>query len=89
MRSFSLLLAVAASTLAVPINDEKSLLVVREGSKLYLNGEPWKAVGPNVYWLGLDENVIPPAGQPFYEPTNASYPTEGRITEIMASMCCY
>ena len=27
--------------------------------------------------------MIPPAGQPFYAPYNASYPTKGRITEIM------
>jgi len=30
-----------------------------------------------------DENVITPAGQPFYAPYNASYPTQGRTTEIM------
>ena len=57
--------------------------VVREGSSLKLNGQPWTAAGANVYWLGLDENVIPPAGQPFYAPYNASYPTFGRITEAM------
>jgi mannan endo-1,4-beta-mannosidase len=39
-----------------------------------------------VYWLGLDENVIPPAGQPFYAPFNASYPTKGRTTEVMATL---
>jgi len=39
-----------------------------------------------VYWLGLDENVIPPAGQPFYAPFNASYPTNGRITEVMNTL---
>ena len=38
------------------------------------------------YWLGLDENVIPPAGQPFYAPFNASYPTFGRITEVMNTL---
>lgn len=27
--------------------------------------------------------MIPPKGQPFYAPYNASYPTKGRITEIM------
>ena len=30
-----------------------------------------------------DENVIPPPGQPFYAPFKASYPTKGRITEVM------
>lgn len=67
-----------------PRADTSDLPITREGSALLLNGEPWKAVGPNVYWLGLDENVIPPAGEPFYSPTSASYPTEGRTTEVMA-----
>lgn len=43
-------------------------------------------VGPNVYWLGLDENVTPPAGEPFYAPTKSSYPTKERITEAMATV---
>ncbi|KAI1490670.1 glycoside hydrolase superfamily [Biscogniauxia mediterranea] len=63
---------------------EKLAPVTREGSTLLVDGKPWKAVGPNIYWLGLDENVIPPEGQPFYEPTKASYPTKERITEAMA-----
>ncbi|OAA68738.1 Glycoside hydrolase, subgroup, catalytic core [Niveomyces insectorum RCEF 264] len=67
-------------------DDVRNLPVVREGSRLLLGGRPWKAVGPNVYWLGLDENVTPPAGAPFYAPTRASYPTKGRITEIMATV---
>lgn len=49
-------------------------------------GEPWTASGANVYWLGLDENVIPPAGEPFYAPFNASYPTKGRTTEVMNTL---
>ena len=51
-----------------------------------LDGQPWTASGANVYWLGLDENVIPPAGEPFYAPFNASYPTLGRITEVMNTL---
>ena len=39
-----------------------------------------------MYWLGLDENVVPPEGQPFYAPFNASYPTKGRITEVMNTL---
>ncbi|KAK4231816.1 putative mannan endo-1,4-beta-mannosidase P [Podospora fimiseda] len=61
--------------------------ITRCNSTLYLSSTPWKAVGPNIYWLGLDENVIPPTTSPptpFYAPLNASYPTRGRITEIMA-----
>ena len=60
--------------------------ITRKGAELQLNGKRWTAGGANVYWLGLDENVTPPPGEPFYEPTNASYPTKGRITEVMNTM---
>ena len=60
--------------------------MVRKGSELQLGGKRWTASGANVYWLGLDENVIPPPGQPFYAPFNASYPTKGRITEVMNTL---
>jgi mannan endo-1,4-beta-mannosidase len=60
--------------------------VYREGTSLRLLGEPWTGSGANVYWLGLDENVIPPAGEPFYAPFNASYPTKGRTTEVMKTL---
>jgi len=71
-----------ATVLAVPHRQSqddasvevRDLHVVRQGSTLLLNKQPWKAVGANVYWLGLDEN-----------PT-ISYPTKGRITEIMATV---
>lgn len=48
--------------------------VQRNGSLLLLNNLPFRAVGPNIYWLGLDENVVP----------NPSYPSRARVTEIMA-----
>lgn len=51
-----------------------------------MDGERWTAGGANIYWLGLDENVIPPPGEPYYAPTNASYPTKGRITEAMRTL---
>ena len=60
---------------------ERNSYVYREGADLRLNGKRWTARGANVYWLGLDENVVPPSGQPFYAPTSASYPALGRITE--------
>ncbi|KAK4543707.1 hypothetical protein LTR36_005352 [Oleoguttula mirabilis] len=60
--------------------------VVRNGAELQLGSKRWTASGANVYWLGLDENVIPPAGQPFYAPFNASYPTKGRIVEVMNTL---
>lgn len=65
---------------------QRNTLVTRKGTELQLDGKQWTASGANVYWLGLDENVIPPAGQPFYAPYNASYPTHGRITEIMNTL---
>lgn len=65
---------------------DRNSFITREGAELQLNGERWTAAGANVYWLGLDENVIPPPGEPFYEPTNSSYPTKGRITEVMNTL---
>ncbi|KAK4191848.1 putative mannan endo-1,4-beta-mannosidase P [Podospora australis] len=66
-------------------DDIRSLPITRNGTTLILNKKPWKAVGANVYWLGLDENVSPRSpDQPYYAPTKATYPTQGRITEIMA-----
>jgi len=31
--------------------------VTREKSRLLLDGKPFRFAGPNIYWLGLDENV--------------------------------
>jgi len=77
--------AIAASSSVFPRQqDDRDKAIIRNGSVLLLDGKPWKAVGPNIYWLGLDENVTPPAGAPYYAPSKASYPTKGRITEAMA-----
>ena len=65
---------------------ERNSHVYRDEAQLKLNGKPWTAAGANVYWLGLDENVIPPPGKPFYAPFNASYPTKGRVVEIMNTL---
>lgn len=70
----------------ITVQIERNSYVYRQGADLRLDGKQWTASGANVYWLGLDENVIPPAGQPFYAPFNASYPTFGRITEIMNTL---
>jgi mannan endo-1,4-beta-mannosidase len=80
------LLLLASTVAAAPreARDVKDLWVTRNGSSLYLDGKKWKAVGANAYWLGLDENVVPSAGEPYYAPLKASYPTKGRITEAMA-----
>jgi len=76
------------STFLQPLeaNIARSSPITRDGTQLKLLGQPWHANGANVYWLGIDENVIPPAGEPFYAPLNASYPTKGRITEAMATL---
>ncbi|GAA5938373.1 uncharacterized protein JCM15063_000718 [Sporobolomyces koalae] len=52
-----------------------STFVKRSGSQLTLDGKPYRIVGPNIYWLGLDENVSP----------SPSYPDKGRIREAMAA----
>lgn len=84
----SLFLLSAAGVLASALNRGVARLspVTRNGTSLLINGKVWKMVGPNVYWLGLDENVTPPAGEPFYAPTKSSYPTKERITEAMATV---
>lgn len=68
------------------VNVARNSYVYRDGTSLRLLGNHWTASGANVYWLGLDENVIPLAGEPFYPPFNASYPTLGRVTEVMSTL---
>ncbi|TVY47505.1 Mannan endo-1,4-beta-mannosidase [Lachnellula occidentalis] len=68
------------------VNLARNSYVYREGTTLKLLGDKYTESGANVYWLGLDENVIPPEGEPFYAPLNASYPTPGRVTEAMATL---
>ncbi|KAI4153233.1 MAG: hypothetical protein LQ340_002442 [Diploschistes diacapsis] len=75
---------IASATANSAINRDS--YVYRDGTKLKIDGQHFTTSGANVYWLGLDENVIPPKGQPFYAPFNASYPTFGRITEIMNTL---
>lgn len=84
----TLFLLSAAGALASPLRRGATKLspVTRNGTSLLVDGNVWKMVGPNVYWLGLDENVTPPAGEPYYAPTKASYPTKERITEVMATV---
>ncbi|KAI0486556.1 glycoside hydrolase superfamily [Xylaria cf. heliscus] len=86
VKALCFLLLTATGTFSLPSSSKPHRLssVTREGSKLLVDGKQWKAVGPNVYWLGLDENVTPPAGEPYDPVTKASYPTKERITEVMA-----
>ncbi|KAK4560519.1 hypothetical protein LTR86_005716 [Recurvomyces mirabilis] len=85
---FSTITSQILSSYVEPIETQllRNSYVVRKDSELLLGGKRWTASGANVYWLGLDENVIPPSGQPFYAPFNASYPTHGRITEAMNTL---
>lgn len=53
-------------------------LVQRNGSNLLLqDGTHFRVAGPNIYWLGLDENINAD-GSP-------SYPSQQRVLEIMAT----
>lgn len=85
MRLLNLSLA-APTVLAAAFYAHSLPPVTRSGSTLLVNGKPWKAVGPNIYWLGLDENVVPPKGEPFDEATKSSYPAKGRITDALATV---
>jgi len=40
----------------MPVNRNMEF-VVRSRNRLLLNGEPFRFGGPNIYWLGLDENI--------------------------------
>ncbi|GAA6000169.1 uncharacterized protein JCM10292_004017 [Rhodotorula paludigena] len=57
-----------------PFMPRPSTFVKRSGNQLTLDGETFRIVGPNIYWLGLDENVN----------WSVSYPSHGRIREAMA-----
>ena len=83
------ILAAAAAAAAVAAASRPAAVlspVTRTGSTLLVDGKPWKAVGPNVYWLGLDENVVPPEGEPYDPVTKSSYPAKGRITDVLATV---
>lgn len=70
----ALLPALAASAAAAPA-DWTSLntsFVERDGSRLVLDGETFRFSGPNIYWLGLDENV-----------GGVDYPTAFRIADTL------
>lgn len=47
----------------------------KNGVQLLQNGKTFRPVGPNIYWLGLDENVQP----------SPSYPDQGRVREVIAA----
>ena len=47
--------------------------VTRVGSQLFLNGLPFRFSGPNIYWLGLDDNM------------GVDYPSDFRVTDALAT----
>ncbi|KZS94212.1 glycoside hydrolase [Sistotremastrum niveocremeum HHB9708] len=51
---------------------KRNAFVKRDGTKLTLLGKDFRIVGGNIYWLGLDENVIP----------DPSYPSKRRVVEV-------
>ncbi|MFI7221550.1 carbohydrate binding domain-containing protein [Micromonospora maritima] len=52
--------------------------VVRDGTRLSLAGRPFRFAGPNMYWLGLDENV---GGTDPADPPVVDHPTYFRIRD--------
>ncbi|TFY81777.1 hypothetical protein EWM64_g2234 [Hericium alpestre] len=54
----------------------RNSFVTRQGTKLKLLGKDFRMVGTNIYWLGLDENVIP----------DPAYPSKTRVLEAFADV---
>jgi hypothetical protein len=54
--------------------DRSGDFVTRDGTGLELKGKPFRFAGPNIYWLGLDENV-----------GGTGYPTHFRIRDALAT----
>ncbi|WP_061016449.1 CIA30 family protein [Microbacterium sp. CCH5-D1] len=70
----ALLPAAAAPASAAPEDwtSLNSTFVQRDGSRLVLDGDTFRFSGPNIYWLGLDENV-----------GGVDYPTAFRIADTL------
>ncbi|KQQ50552.1 CIA30 family protein [Plantibacter sp. Leaf314] len=70
----ALLPALAAPAAAAPVDwtSRNTSFVERDGSRLVLDGETFRFSGPNIYWLGLDENV-----------GGVDYPTAFRIADTL------
>ncbi|MFI2714460.1 carbohydrate binding domain-containing protein [Micromonospora sp. NPDC018662] len=61
-----------------PSRRTEPAFVVRDGSRLSLAGRPFRFAGPNMYWLGLDENV---GGTDPADPPAVDHPTYFRIRD--------
>ena len=57
---------------AALVGVSRSQFVTRSGATLQLDRKPFRSVGINMYWLGLDENV-----------GGVHYPTQFRITDAL------
>ncbi|EJD39084.1 glycoside hydrolase, partial [Auricularia subglabra TFB-10046 SS5] len=53
---------------------KRDAFVTRKSTELFLLNEPFRVVGPNIYWLGLDENV------------GIAYPSKSRVLDAMAAV---
>lgn len=71
-------LTVAAGPVAAA---PRSDFVQREGTRLILDGRPFRFAGPNMYWLGLDENVGGIDPNDPNDPATVDYPTFFRIRD--------
>lgn len=74
----SLLAAPGAAAAAAPVasaldlTSKNTAFVERDGARLTLDGQAFRASGTNIYWLGLDENV-----------GGVDYPTYFRIKDAL------
>lgn len=72
----------AASTITATTTSTRPLdrsgFVTRSGSQLMLGGAVFRFAGANEYYLGLDDNIRDPAGNP-------TYPTKARIDDALQS----
>ncbi|EJU02007.1 glycoside hydrolase [Dacryopinax primogenitus] len=53
-----------------------STFITRTASTLYLGSSPYVVAGPNIYWLGIDEND---------PPGSVTYPSRQRVLEVLAT----
>ncbi|KAH8929841.1 glycoside hydrolase family 5 protein [Atractiella rhizophila] len=60
-----------------PLRSSISTFAVRTGSTLSVNGSPFRAVGGNVYWLGIDEND---------PPGSITWPSRERVNDAFATL---
>lgn len=65
------------SALDFPNNGLQDEFVRRNGSQLFLGSARFFSVGPNAYWLGLDEEIARP---------KYAFPRQQQVLEVMATV---